>query len=106
MPGAADVGFFDYIHEKNLVSWIKEGLWELPSLKDFEQDSLINALRRKNFRFFDRLTNAVMKCYYQNDRVLKAIGMEARPPFPQGYPLEEGDMALLIPVYERGRIYR
>ena len=34
------------------------------------------------------------------------IGLEARPPFPQGYLLEEGDLTLLEPVYLRGKIYR
>ena len=26
MPGAADIGFIDYIQNQNLISWIREGL--------------------------------------------------------------------------------
>jgi hypothetical protein len=46
------------------------------------------------------------RCYYRDDRVLKSIGVEARPPFPLGYQIEEGDWSLLEPVRARGRIYR
>ena len=45
-------------------------------------------------------------CYYQQDRVLEALGMEARPPFPKGYSVDAGDLSLLNPVIARGRIYR
>lgn len=48
----------------------------------------------------------VARCYYRDERVLEAIGMEPRPPFPQGYDVEQGDWSLLDPVRARGRIYR
>ena len=118
MPGAGDVGFLSYLHRENLVSWIREGLIgiieeshnlhnrEFSMLSLFEQRQLIDRLRRRHFRFFSRLATEVMKCYYQHDHVLKAIGLEVSPPFPQGYMLEDGDLTLLEPVYERGKIYR
>ena len=53
-----------------------------------------------------RNTSQVDRTYYQHDDVLKAIGLEAPPPFPKGYELEEGDILLLEPVYYRGKIYR
>ncbi len=118
LPGAADVGFFDYMHSEGLYSWIQEGLIrigeeshsiygdEFSVLPTRKQTQLINKLRRGLFRFFFNLTNAVMQCYYQDDHVLKAIGIEARPPFPDGYNVEEGDFALLEPVYLRGIMYR
>lgn len=118
MPGAADVGFLAYINNENLFPWIREGLLsiveeshnnygqEFLALSGSEQTQLIDKLRRRFFRVFSRLTTEVIKCYYQHDHVLKAIGLDARPPFPQGYLLEEGDLTLLEPVYERGKLYR
>jgi hypothetical protein len=118
MPGAADVGFLSYLYKENLVSWIREGLiniieeshnlynQEFSALSLSEQRQLIDRLRRRHFRFFSQLATEVMKCYYQNDHVLKAIGLEPRPPFPIGHLVEDGDFTLLEPVYERGKIYR
>ena len=118
MPSAADVGFFTYLQNENLITWIREGLvsigeeshnnygQEFSALSGSEQTQLIDKLRRRFFQFFSRVTIEVMQCYYQNDHVLEAIGLEARPPFPRGYPLGEGDITLLEPVYMRGKIYR
>ena len=39
--------------------------------------------------------------YYRDPRVMRALGMEARPPFPRGFDLDPGDWSLLDPV--RGR---
>ena len=118
MPGATDVGFFTYINSENLFSWIKEGLQNIAEeshkkynreflvLNDFEQVELIESLRRQLFQYFNRLTTEVINCYYQHDHVLEALGLETRPPFPQGYNLGEWDITLLEPVYKRGKIYR
>jgi hypothetical protein len=61
---------------------------------------------RENYGIFARFTSMLTQCYYLNARVIKAIGQDVRPPFPKGYQLEEGDLCLLEPVYERGSIYR
>ena len=118
MPGAADVGFLGYVHNENKLFWIKEGLQsiakeshnkygrEFLALSDFEQAELIESLRRQLFQYFSRLTTEVINCYYQHDDVLEALGIEARPPFPQGYHIGKWNMTLLEPVYERGKIYR
>jgi hypothetical protein len=44
--------------------------------------------------------------YYQQDRVLEAIGVEPRPPHPEGYAVPAGDLSLLEPVRARGTRYR
>ena len=118
MPGANDVGFFSYINNENVLSFIKEGLIriideshnhydrEFSALSVAQQSELVNGLKRVLFRFFKNLTTHVVQCYYQHDDVLKAIGLEARPPFPKGYEVEEGDILLLESVYYRGKIYR
>ena len=118
MPGAADVGFLSYAHNKDLSTWVREGLLriveeshrmfgqEFSSLSGYDQMQIIDSLRRRLFRFFGRLTTQVIQCYYQHDQVLDAIGHGARTPFPYGYIVEDGDLMLLAPVYERGKIYR
>lgn len=52
------------------------------------------------------IESAVARCYYRDDRVMASIGMEARPAFPKGYRVDQGDLSLLDPVRARGRIYR
>ena len=52
------------------------------------------------------LTRVVLQCYYRDDRVLRSLGLELRPPFPQGYALEQGDWSLLDPVRARPPMWR
>lgn len=44
--------------------------------------------------------------YYQHDRVLEALGLELRPPFPKGNIVHGGDLSLLDPVRQRKPMYR
>jgi hypothetical protein len=44
--------------------------------------------------------------YYQSARVLEGLGLEPRPPHPQGHVLEPGDLTGLDAVRRRGKIYR
>ena len=51
--------------------------------------------------------NLVVACYYRDDRVMRSLGLEPRPPYPQGYNVEPGDFAALLePVRARGRLWR
>jgi hypothetical protein len=52
------------------------------------------------------LVRVVLQCYYRDDRVLRALGLELRPPFPKGYELEQGDWSLLDPVKARSSTLR
>jgi hypothetical protein len=52
------------------------------------------------------LGRAVLQCYYRDDRVLRALGREARAPFPKGHVLEPGDWSLLDAVRGRPRMWR
>lgn len=52
------------------------------------------------------LITVVVRAYYRDDRVMRSLGMEVRPPFPQGFAVEEGDWSLLDPVRARGKVYR
>jgi hypothetical protein len=48
----------------------------------------------------------VYSSYYQDARVVEALGLEARPPHPKGYPMEADDLTLLDPVRRRAKMYR
>lgn len=52
------------------------------------------------------LSRAVVQCYYRDDRVLLSLGLEARPPYPQGHTLDQGDWSLLDPVRGRAPLWR
>ena len=52
------------------------------------------------------LTRVVLQCYYRDDRVLRSLGLEPRPPYPKGHVLEEGDWSLLDPVRARPPFWR
>jgi hypothetical protein len=52
------------------------------------------------------LGRAVLQCYYRDDRVMRALGREPRPPYPKGHELEPGDWSLLDAVRGRPRMWR
>lgn len=52
------------------------------------------------------LVSLLMQCYYRDDRVMESLDMEARPPFPKGYEVSEGDWSMLESVQQRGKIWR
>jgi hypothetical protein len=52
------------------------------------------------------LVRVVLLCYYRDDRVMRSLGQEPRPPFPGGHVVEQGDWSLLDPVRARPRMYR
>jgi hypothetical protein len=52
------------------------------------------------------LVRVVLLCYYRDDRVMRSLGQEPRPPFPRGHVVEQGDWSLLDPVRARPPMYR
>ena len=52
------------------------------------------------------LTRVVLQCYYRDDRVVRSLGLEPRPPYPKGHVLADGDWSLLDPVRARPRMWR
>lgn len=52
------------------------------------------------------ISRAVLQCYYRDDRVMTALGLEPRAPFPKGHAIEQGDWSLLDPVRARPRMWR
>ena len=120
LPGASQVGV--------LARLLGEGRGALPqTLRELDQlearasaeqgcglhemplpalQALVDAARAADPAFMQPLALEAVTCYYQDERVLAAIGVEPRPPYPQGYQVIGGDLELLAPVRRRGPIWR
>jgi hypothetical protein len=71
-----------------------------------EREALINGYHTRGGAAAATLGRVILGAYYRADRVLIAIGHEARAPFPKGYDVEQGDWSLLDPVRQRARFWR
>jgi choline dehydrogenase-like flavoprotein len=63
-------------------------------------------LRAKGGAAVATLTRVVLQCYYRDDRVVRSLRLEPRPPYPKGHVLEDGDWSLLDPVRARSPLWR
>jgi hypothetical protein len=70
------------------------------------REALINAWSAEGGAPARALGRVVLSAYYRDDRVLRALGHEARAPFPQGHVVEQGDWGLLDPVKRRAPFWR
>ena len=75
-------------------------------LPEHERATAAQRLRETRPALASVLVAVTTRCYYRDDRVMRSLGMEPRPPFPRGFEVEPGDWSLLEPVRARGRIYR
>lgn len=71
-----------------------------------KQQTVAGTLREAGGMPLTMLIRIVIQCYYRDDRVMRSLGMEPRPPFPQGFTIEQGDWSLLDPVRARPKLYR
>jgi hypothetical protein len=118
LPGAGQAGVLDYIEKvlsklPDLRSMITQGLSDLDRLaRDRGERSFLELPRSGKQQvlgeqaFVFALTLHTYVGYYQNDRVVEALGLEPRPPHPKGYEMEPDDLALLDAVRRRPRLYR
>jgi len=70
------------------------------------QQAACAALRSESAPLVMALARVTVQCYYRDDRVMRSLNMEPRPPYPLGFEVESGDWSLLEPVRARGKIYR
>ncbi len=70
------------------------------------KDAVLRSVESAEPEFFDELVRLTYVGYYSNPKVVARLGLEARPPHPLGYELEQGDLSLLDNVTRRGPIYR
>jgi hypothetical protein len=78
----------------------------LAELDQAKRDAVATEFRATGGAAAATLVRVVLQCYYRDDRVLRSLGLELRPPFPKGYTLQEGDWALLDPVKARAGTLR
>ena len=70
----------------------------LASLDPARREAVAAELRAKGGAAVATLARVVLQCYYRDDRVVRSLGLEPRPPYPKGHVLEDGDWSLLDPV--------
>ena len=116
VPGADDDTIFtDIIDSLSLDAvLVKQALQRLNELADgvfADQDparrqAAAAVLQHEGGARLMALTRVIVQCYYRDDRVMRSLGMEVRPPFPKGFEVEQGDWSLLDPVRARAPFYR
>ena len=70
------------------------------------RDAIVTRLHERGGIALAYLSRIILQCYYRDDRVMRSLGMEVRPPFPLGFAVEQGDWSLLDPVRARPKMYR
>jgi hypothetical protein len=116
VPGANDEAIFGDIvrslgRDRSAVRKILAMLREMAGgdfsgLDDAKAEAMATALLARGGSDMTALGRAVLQCYYRDDRVFIALGLEPRPPFPRGHALEQGDWSMLDRVRGRPRMWR
>ena len=75
-------------------------------LESARREAVAMELRASGGPAVAALTRVVLQCYYRDDRVVRSLGLEPRPPYPQGHVLPDGDWSLLDPVRARPPSWR
>jgi hypothetical protein len=78
----------------------------LAGLDPARREAVAMELRAQGGVAVATLTRVVLQCYYRDDRVVRSLGLEPRPPYPKGHVLEDGDWSLLDPVRARAPMWR
>lgn len=120
LPSAADDAILEEILRDlaNRATVVARGLDHLVRITADEHDApftdldtasqmaLISRLRRDDPEFLRSFETAVAACYYRDDRVLRAHGLTAGAPFPEGRAVAPTDWTLLDPVRKRKPFFR
>lgn len=75
-------------------------------LEPARRETVAAQLRAQGGTPLTMLSRIILLCYYRDDRVMRSLDMELRPPFPQGFEVEQGDWSMLDPVRKRAPFYR
>lgn len=120
LPSAGEVGVLGYLQTHAGDYWQQLGIdldrldesafrqfaqnfWQLSIA---ERARVAHLMRNGDPGFLRRLALEAVTCYYQDDRVMLALGLEPRAPAPKGYEAYAGDFSLVEPVVARGEIWR
>lgn len=116
VPGADDAAIFaDIVRSigRDLVD-VRKALGELSllgggafaELDAARAEGVAEAFLASRTPAVEVLGRCVLQCYYRDDRVLRSLGVEPRPPFPKGHEVEQGDWSLLDAVRGRPKMWR
>jgi hypothetical protein len=111
VPSAADdVIFADILRslgrdEPHVMTVVRE-LEGFADLAPAQREARTAQLRERGGEALMGLCRIILQCYYRDDRVMRSLGMEPRPPFPRGHEVEQGDWSLLDPVRKRPKLFR
>ena len=118
MPPASELDFNSYKIKHGIEKIEIDFLLELTKISNDKFSNLfieldenqkieaLNLFKLKDIRLFTTFLKNIFRFYYSDIRVLSLINVGSSPPFPKGNIIEEDDWTMLIPVYERGPIYR
>ncbi|MGB7298873.1 MAG: gluconate 2-dehydrogenase subunit 3 family protein [Burkholderiaceae bacterium] len=120
MPAASTLGLFDDISDmaESALTILATGLDQLDdlsaeqngesfhTLNQVDAMSVADKLKPKARAFFATFTVQNVARYYRHETVMPLIGLEPRPPWPLGNPVDDGDWSLLDPVRNRKPFYR
>jgi len=84
----------------------EHGASDFAALAADDRAQLLEQFAVQQPTFLPLLSFHTYAVYYQHPRVREALGLGPRPPFPEGYELEQGDLSLLDGVRARPRFYR
>ncbi len=123
LPGAGDLGVAGYIDRAasgsaDLRRPILAVLGQIEAaagrnhalsfadLSGEQQDAVLRQVESSEPEPFGTLLRQAYNGYYSSPKVIRGLGLEARPPQPLGYELDPGDLSALENVRRRGRAYR
>jgi hypothetical protein len=75
-------------------------------LDDARAEAVAMRLLARNEQTLGVLGRVVLAAYYRDDRVVRSLGREPRPPFPKGHILPDGGWSLLDVVKRRPQLWR
>ncbi len=120
LPSAGEVGVPDYLHLHSGDYWpllamdldrldqlaFRQFAQTFADLSVAERTRVARLMRHDDPGFLRRLALETVTCYYQDDRVMLALGLEPGSPAAKGHVAHAGDFSLVEPVIARGEIWR
>jgi hypothetical protein len=115
LPGAGELGLGATVQEimassPELVPVVTQGLaaarTHIEASPPQSAAALLEAIAASEPTMVPALVFHLYIAYYQAPAVVGALGVPPRPPHPEGYELESGDLGLLDAVRDRGPLHR
>lgn len=75
-------------------------------LSQVQREDTVATFRRSQPLAAGLVSALTFQCYYRDDRVMRSLAMDARPPYPKGFDVDQGDWSLLDPVRNRKTFWR